>query len=210
MKFHGLRTIPLWGDYGKILMNGTAKRAELAETGPLLLERAGPFAPPMMFTIAVPTGYVVMVTQSFRERLEVANFGQLEFKPTVKKRIVRIPWETWDRKARLPAQVPDSGEPEEYILGQEHSREAADQMGEIWEFIAPAVPCKIQKRELFRPSGPTGPGYNRWYLTRPKGPHNGLFYPAGGGQVLFVDDAGRKWFEKEGDGWIDFDEVVVV
>jgi hypothetical protein len=69
----------------------------------------------MIFTIEAPVGFKVLVTQSFREKLEAANFGELSFTPTTKKHIVRIPWETWDRHTRLPPVLPDSGEPEEYI-----------------------------------------------------------------------------------------------
>jgi hypothetical protein len=50
----------------------------------------------------------------------------------------------------------------------------------------------------------------RWFVTAPKGEHRGLFRPPGDGHVLFVDDAGRRWFGQEGEGWIDFDEVTIV
>jgi hypothetical protein len=211
MILHRLRQASFWGDYGTILARGLlAKRDE--KTGHLLLERAGPFAPPMMFTHESLTGFIVLVTQSFKEKLETANFGHLAFKPTIKEHIVSIPWETWDREARLPwdpnarvqGQRPEGGEPENYILEQEHSSAAAAEMEEIWEFIAPEVPCRIENKELLRPF------HRRWYLTTPQREHRGLFRPPGTGHVLFVDEAGRRWFEREGQGWIDFDEVIVV
>jgi len=114
----------------------------------------------------------------------------------MKKHIVSIPWETWDRGARLPwdanARVkgtrPEGGEPENYILGQKHSPEAASAMEEIWEFIAPELPCKVVKRERIRA------GHYRWFLTAPPGQHGGLFRPLGAGHVLFVNEA---WLVQE-------------
>src|SRR5690242_10187221 len=139
MKLHCLRQTAFWGDYGTTLARGLrAKRDQ--QGGPLQIERAGPFAPPMMFTIESMVGRIVLVTQSFREKLEAASFGELIFRPTVKKHIVPVPWETWDRQARLPPVLPDSGEPEEYILGQQHSEHAAAEMEDIWEFFAPDLP----------------------------------------------------------------------
>jgi len=211
MTLHRLRQTSFWGDYGSILACGLGAKRD-KKTGQLLLERAGPFAPPMMFTHESLVGFVVLVTQSLKEKLEGAAFGDLTFKPTIKKHIVSIPWETWDREARLPwdanARVqgarPEEGEPENYILGQKHSPGAASAMEEIWEFIAPVLPCKVEKRERLRAF------HYRWFLTAPKGPHSGLFRPPGDGHVLFVNEEGRRWFEREGQGWIDFDEVAII
>ncbi len=211
MAFHRLRQRSFWGDYGSILACGPGIKRD-KDTGHLLLERAGPFAPPMMFTRESLGGYVVLITQSFKEKLEAAEFGNLAFKPVIKKHIVNIPWETWDREARLPwdasARVqgkrPEGGEPENYLLGQKHSPGAAAEMEEIWEFIAPELPCQIEKRERLRAF------HYRWFLSAPKGEHRGLFRPPGDSHILFLDDAGRRWFEREGEGWIDFDEVVIV
>ncbi len=203
MTFHRLRQTAFWGDYGSILARGLGTKRDM-KTGHLLLERAGPFAPPMMFTHESCVGFIVLVTQSFREKLEAASFGEMTFRPTIKKHIVSVAWETWDRQARLPSVLPNSGEPEEYVLGQEHSEQAAAEMEEIWEFSAPVLPCEIQKRERLRAF------YYRWFVTAPKGEHKGLFRPPGSGHVLFVDESGRRWFEREGAGWIDFDEVTIV
>lgn len=203
MKLHRLRQTAFWGDYGTTLARGLhAKRDK--QSGLLHVERVGPFAPPMIFSIEAMVGFIVLVTQSLREKLEAANFGDLVFRPTVKKHIVRVPWETWDRQTRVPPVLPDSGEPEEYILGQQHSEQTAAEMEEIWEFVAPDLPFEIEKSEQLRASR------KRWYITPPKGEHRGLFRAPRAGHVLFVDEAGRRWFEREGQGWVDFDEVVIV
>jgi hypothetical protein len=162
----------------------------------------------MMFTREVCVGFAVLVTESFRKKLSSANFGELQFRPTIKKHIVSIPWHTWDRNARLPweAEVPgerpEEGEPENYISGQRHSPEAAAEMEDIWEFSAPVVSCKVQ--------GPRGFSSHQWRLSALADPHGRLFRPPSKGHVLFVDEGGRDWFERETDGWVDFDETIVV
>jgi hypothetical protein len=192
-----------WGDYGSILIQGL-KGPRDENTGQIILNRAGPFTPPIIFTIG-GLGFVVLVTQAFREKLCAAGFGELHFRPTIKQHIVSIPWQHWDRRTRLPPQIPDSGEPEDYILGQPHSEQVASEMEPVWELIAPVIDCKIQKRERL------GQAYYRWYLTRPQGPHRGLFRPpSDDAHVLFVDAAGRQWFEREAGEWVGFDEVSIV
>src|SRR4051812_43072372 len=99
MSLYRIRQTEFWGDYGSILARGLGTKRD--KTGVLLLERAGPFAPPIMFPRESGVGFIVIVTQSFREKL-LANFGALTFKPTIKKHIVSIPWETWDRQTRIP------------------------------------------------------------------------------------------------------------
>src|SRR4051812_228548 len=161
-----LRQTSFWGDYGSILMTGLPGPRDEA-SGQIILRRAGPFIPPIVFTIA-GDGFAVLVTQSFRSKLSVA-FDGLVFKPTINKHIVNVPWQHWDRTKRLPPEIPDSGEPEEYILDQPHSEQAAAEMGEIWELVAPEVSCKIKKRERIAAF------YYRWFLTRPENSQTGLF-----------------------------------
>lgn len=172
------------------------------KNGNLLLQRTGPFAPPIMLTRERRVGQIILVTQSFREKLEAANFGILHFKPAIKKHIVRVHWETWDRKARLPQALPDSGEPEEYVLGKEHSEQTAAEMPEIWEFDPPDLSCVQDEEELLSYNSPIR-------ITAPTGLHNGLFRCIEN-HLTFVDETGRRWFEREGEGWVDFEEVIVV
>jgi hypothetical protein len=201
--FYRLRQTSFWGDYGRILIAGLPGPRDEA-TGQIILRRTGPFTPPIIFTIG-GLGYVVLVTESFRTKLMSAGFGELVFRPTIKKQIVSSSWQHWDRKTRLPPELPESGEPEEYILGQPHSEQTASEMEAIWELVAPEVRCDIKKRERI------GPGCYRWFLTRPEGSHRGLFRPPGDdAHVLFVDQGGRDWFEQEVGEWIGFDEVSIV
>src|SRR5262245_9126060 len=107
MALYHLRQIPLWGDYGNILMRGLEAKRD--QSGALLLERVGPFAPPIMFGREALIGNIVLVTQGFKDKLLATNFGETLFKPTVKKHIVKLPWETWDRHAESAPKLPASG-----------------------------------------------------------------------------------------------------
>jgi hypothetical protein len=103
----------LWGDYGSILISGSAHR--LSESGPLLLHRAGPFLPPISFPWLRAGGHRIVVSEAFRRDLEHSGFAGLRFGPAAKARIVKLPWHEWDRTADRPKQYPPGGEPEEYI-----------------------------------------------------------------------------------------------
>ena len=201
IKLYLLRQTKFWGDYGRILARGLGVKRD-KKTGHLLLERAGPYAPPIILKLEPFVGWIALVTQSFREKLEAANFGEVAFKPTIKKHIVDIPWGTWDRHARLPPELPRSGEPEDFILGRKHSKQAAELMEDIWEFMVPTLPCEIRREQHGC--------HFRYYVTLPETDQRSLFRPRGENQLFFVDEAGRRWFERAADGWVDFDEVTVV
>jgi hypothetical protein len=65
-------------------------------------------------------------------KLPLSGFG---FQPVVKKRIVRLAWEQWDRSAAEPAEYPAEGEPENYVLGRRHDPELAEAIGPLWELL---------------------------------------------------------------------------
>lgn len=43
----------------------------------------------------------------------------------------------WNTSENEPFYYPESGEPEDYILEKPHDPVSADQMGNLWELIAP-------------------------------------------------------------------------
>jgi hypothetical protein len=120
-----------WGDYGNILVSGLVDRDETS--GLLLIERTGPFVPPISIGgLHSP----VVVTDSFRRELEGSGLTGFGFQPAVKQRIVRLAWERWDRSAAEPAEYPAEGEPENYVLGRQHDPELAEAIGPLWELLA--------------------------------------------------------------------------
>jgi hypothetical protein len=97
--------------------------------GKLALERTGPYIPP----ITLPGIGDIVLTSEARRLLETSGLTGFTFVPVEKMLIVELPWETWDLSAEEPAQFPESGEPEDYILGKPHSPTAAAALGDLWE-----------------------------------------------------------------------------
>jgi len=121
-----------WGDYGDFLVHGMT---EQAPDGTTLLLRTGPFVPP----ISQPP-FAIIVTDAVRAAMELQKFTGFEFTPVSKRRIVRLEWENWDRAAEEPGELPDSGEPEDYVLRGAHSAATAREMGDLWELRMPSAP----------------------------------------------------------------------
>jgi len=113
-----------WGDYGRILIHGMSIHLP-REDGLIQLERTGPFIPPITF----PGAGDVVVTRELRVALEGSGLTGLGFGALIKQHIVRLEWESWDGDADEPAEYPEGGEPEDYILGRPHSASAANAMG---------------------------------------------------------------------------------
>jgi len=127
MRFFTFHNPPLpWGDYGRILYAGIAA---CNHDGQLELERTGPYVPP----ISIPGLDGIVVTNQFRCALESSSLTGFTFHPVLKKHIVRLPWDSWDKMASEPEYYPASGEPEDYLLRQRHDPLLAEQMGMLWD-----------------------------------------------------------------------------
>jgi len=96
-----------------------------------LLERTGPSISPITF----PGAGDLVVTEGFRTALEKSGLTGFTFLPVIKHHIVDLNWEDWDISSREPAHYPESGEPENYILTEEHSQKAADALGSLSELV---------------------------------------------------------------------------
>jgi hypothetical protein len=122
-----------WGDDGDMLLSGMTAHLD-REDGLLQLERTGPLVPPIAITGIDATGYSqIVVTEEFKSLLETTDLCGARFLPVIKRHIVRLDWQLWDQTADEPAEYPDSGEPEDYILARPHDQAVADQMGALWE-----------------------------------------------------------------------------
>src|SRR5919204_782761 len=122
-KLQGPKT-PDWGDYSDILVSGMASDL-MRQDGMLELERTGPFVP----AITLPGPGLIVVTDAFKKSMEGSDLTGFTFRPVIKSRIVRLEWERWDRTADEPEEYPETGEPEDYILGRRHSPQLAKQIG---------------------------------------------------------------------------------
>ncbi|MDB5328304.1 MAG: hypothetical protein JWM57_3873 [Phycisphaerales bacterium] len=123
---------PPFGDYGDILIHGLV---EIAADGTTLLMRTGPFVPPI-----TQPAFAVIVTDSVRAAMEVQQFTGFTFVPATKRRIVHHDWQGWDPCAGEPAEFPESGEPENYVMQGVHDPKSASEMEELWELRLPPIP----------------------------------------------------------------------
>lgn len=118
-----------WGEYSAVLFHGIASLYQRGFSGELLLERMGPFIPP----VTMPSGVAVIVTDALKQELDASDLTGLSFAPVIKKLIVRSRWHTWDLAAPEPKRYPRGSKPENYILTRPHAADAAEEMGDLWE-----------------------------------------------------------------------------
>jgi hypothetical protein len=101
-----------WGDYGDILSNGLVEASECVGPPVIRILRTGPYVPPM----TLPFGFII-VTEEFRRDLERSQLTGFDFEPTQYGKVVRLDWHTWSTDTNEPKSYPETGEPEDYILG---------------------------------------------------------------------------------------------
>lgn len=118
-----------WGEYSQVLFHGIASLYQRGFSGELLLERMGPFIPP----VTLPSGVAIVLTDGVRRDLEASGLTGFTFAPVIKKLIVRSRWHTWDLAAPEPKRYPRGGRPENYILTRPHAPDASEEMGDLWE-----------------------------------------------------------------------------
>jgi hypothetical protein len=192
-KISGRSIIPTgWGDYGDILQNGmTARVARVG--GRLSLERTGPYIPP----ITLPGIGDIVLTSGAQKLLDGSGLSGFSFLVVEKTLIVELPWETWDLDAQQPAQFPESGEPEDYILGKQHSPNAATALGELWEIVVPPTVTILRPRSVVSSYQELQIDMSTWNGTD-------LFRGEGYGSILFSERA-RDWFSERWERYVRFD-----
>jgi hypothetical protein len=171
-----------WGDYGNILMHGMT---ESTPGGTPLLMRTGPFIPPISLPFST-----ILVTDEVRKGMEPLAFTGFEFQRMCKRRIVRIPWRDWDLDADEPAEMPETGEPEDYILKGKHDAATARELGDIWELKIEITPgLQIEGGSSFNPAR-----YNGKDLCR--------VHPLGG--HIYFSTRLKNWLQANYSEWIGF------
>ena len=191
-KISGRSIIPRgWGDYGHILQHGIAAHLPSAD-GRLALERAGPYIPP----ITLPGIGDIVLTSEAQKLLELSALSGFSFLPVEKTLVVELHWETWNLDAEQPAEFPESGEPEGYILGKPHSPNAATELGELWEIVVPSTATILRPRSVVSSYKELRIDLNTW---------NGsdLFRGEGYGSILFSERA-RNWFCEHWEKYVQF------
>jgi hypothetical protein len=176
-----------WGDYGSILFHGMSCYSD-REDGLIQLERTGPFIPPISFPASD-----IIITAAFRQQLESAGLTGLCLRPVIKHLIVASEWHLWDRSAEDPAFYPNSGEPEDYILGHKHRADLADEMGPLWE-VCPPVVARIERSDGIRLVVESIPSLD--------------FFRAEGVGYNYVSARARGWLEDHAAEWVKFEDVL--
>lgn len=172
---------PSWGDYSDILLGGIAVR----QAGLLILERTGPFIPPISF----PEIDTALITDNLKLSLELSDLTGLSFRPVVKKRIVDLEWETWDFAANEPQYYPTTGEPEDYILQLPHSARIADQIGDIWEI-------GLEEHAIFVPyQGLSNLDGTDWFRVA-------------GQAAIYISDKAKLFLERVAPEWVSLTQAI--
>lgn len=196
-KFYRIHEHPLmpWGDYGDVLQHSMT--AHLPRVGGLLsLERTGPYMPPITF----PGVGDVVLTATAKALLEGSGLSGFTFRPVNKTRIVELHWREWDLTADDPPELPESGEPEDYILEREPDSRVEREMGDIWELVVPITARIGRTQPVVRSHGELFVERNSW---------NGadIFRGDGLGAVLVTERA-KLWLEGHLGGYTEFEEIV--
>lgn len=178
-----------WEDYGDVLVAGLTERLPRRD-GQLQLERVGPYVPSI--TVA---GDNVVVTDALRQRLEESGLTGFVFRPVHKARIVYLDWVGWNRAAELPPALPDSGDPDDYILQRPHDPALAEAMGALWELVAE------EGGELEKVSVGPNPWQARLYLKLDSWDGCDFFRPVGYG-FTYVSARARAWLADQPDAWV--------
>jgi hypothetical protein len=182
-----------WGDYGTCAVHGDGEHVGTNGDRVFHLHRSGTFVPPMTF----PGIGVTVVTDAFRRRLESAPFGNLGFRPVVKAHIVQLEWRDWDPDGD-PADMPDSGEPEDLLSERPHDPALAREIGDLWEVVFPVG--AVVDRIL----GPGGAATG--IVVRAESWTGADFFRAEGVLHQFVSERAQDWLGDELQDWVAFRE----
>jgi hypothetical protein len=146
------------GDNGDILVHGWAPDRV---RGTLVVERSGPFVPPL----SQPTRKLV-VTDVFRKQLEGSGLTGLKFATVQLRKVPWIEWRQWEPYGPLEFRPPAGGEPENYLLRRKHSEKAAKAVGKLWELrLAPGI--TVLRDGVCRPKGRTWTGLDFFSASVP-------------------------------------------
>ena len=181
-----------WGDYGTIAVHGMSAHHAPDDTDSLHLERSGTFVPPITF----PGIGTIVVTDAFRRRLDTAGFEGLVFRPVRKARIVDLEWRHWIPDGD-PAELPDSGEPEDLLLERPHNESLAQALGDLWELVLP-VGAQIERVQ----HGPYSRDVDIVLLSATWSGAD--LFRANGVLYNYASERAQRWLTEEASEWVSF------
>jgi len=113
---------------------------------------------------------------------------------------VELAWETWNLNAPEPPIFPESGEPEDFVLGQPHSPSAAARLGELWEIVAVPTARIIRPEKMIFP-----PSIKHFKIDLSTWNGEDLIRSGDYGSILFAEPA-RDWFAEHWGQYVEFEE----
>jgi hypothetical protein len=186
-----------WGDYGHILQHGMSTHRSRID-GDLALERTGPYIPPITF----PGIGEIVLNSSAKQLLETSTLSGFTFRPVQKVLVVELHWHNWDLNAEEPAFYAESGEPEDYILGQRDSEIARAGLGDLWELCVPITATVLRDKEIVS-------SYEELRLDLTTWNGKDLIRSDGYGSMLFSERA-RDWFSTHWPEYIEFQKFPTI
>jgi hypothetical protein len=184
-----------WGDYGYILTQGMAHRGD---SGILEIERTGPFVP----AVTMPGIGEIVVTEKLRQTLGRSGLKGFSFETVVKRLIVSSDWNLWDQDADEPREHTESGEPEDYVLGQPHSVEADEQMGNLWALELNRDAQTQRERRIVEHRREIKLVTSTW--------RGQDIFAAQGVRFIYLTESAKVWFERNVPGGLTFEVASVL
>jgi hypothetical protein len=188
-----------WGDYAHILEHGMTAHLP-REDGQLSLERTGPYLAPITF----PGLGDIVLSDGARSELAASGLSGFGFLPVAKKLIVELRWEEWDLSAPEPAELPEGGEPEEYIVARPHDPAIAAVLGDLWELVVERTATVIRPERKIRDPWPDF--YRRCSVESATWNGDDIFRGKNFGSILLTQRA-RDWFLAHLGNYVDFYEL---
>ncbi|WP_434902491.1 hypothetical protein [Bradyrhizobium sp. HKCCYLS20291] len=151
-----------------------------------MISRTGPYVPP----ITQPFGFII-VTDEFRRELESSQLTGFDVLQTQYGKVVRLDWQTWSTVADEPMSYPETGEPEDYVLGSPHDPTLLAQMPRLWALtVRPTSGLQVQGTRSFRADRHPGTDIAREFT------------------IHWVTERMKVWLERSSAGpWITFRSI---
>ncbi len=130
--------------------------------------------------------------------LDSSGLKGYTFQTVDKKQIVELHWEEWDLNAPEPASYPETGEPEGYVIGQPHSPEAAEQIGDLWEVVIPPTVRVHRPRPIVE-------SWKEFTIDSVTWNGADIFASSDVGYVFFAERA-QTWFARNFGEYVGFEE----
>lgn len=190
MSHYLVRHKSLWGDYGSVLMGGTAS---IGEDG-IQLSRVGPFVPPISLP-RLAVGTLLVVAGSCKEQLP-----EYDHQLITKSKVVSLDWHKWPESNR-PRVYPPSDEPIHYITRLAHCDAASQAMGDVYAVELPDCGCLSAKRVSagnfdYSVSRNEVHGIKLFYAYRPQDSLRA--------KKVVVNEDGREMLTEIGGNWLEF------